>query len=120
MSESHSFSEYDYCEDNIKIYGQPLPPAIDLTKIDKMPIALFAGLQDTAADPDDVRWLVPQLGNVVHFDMMDGFDHDSFMLGKDMSFVQTLINIADKFNVNNKPDFNVFKNFKKNFNVMYV
>lgn len=79
----------------MKVYGQPTPPKIDLTKIDKMPIAIFAGLKDTAADPDDVRWLVPQLGNVVNFDMMAGFDHDSFMLGRDMSYVKKLIGIAN-------------------------
>ena len=42
---------------NQAMYGQELPPIIDLTKIsDSVPIALYVGLEDDISTPKNAEW----------------------------------------------------------------
>ena len=56
--QSKKFQKYDWGKKtNLVKYGQDSPPEIDLTKIDKVPTALFVGTQDDLGDVDDNHWL---------------------------------------------------------------
>mmetsp|Transcript_43017 Transcript_43017/g.30996 ORF Transcript_43017/g.30996 Transcript_43017/m.30996 type:complete len:171 (+) Transcript_43017:691-1203(+) len=82
------FQEFDYTRlGNELHYGTPEPPVIDLTLIeDKVPIAMFVGLDDELATPEDARWTRDQIGDaVVHYQEQIG-GHISFTIGKDMTY----------------------------------
>jgi len=38
-------------------YGSDTPPLLDLTKMAKIPVAMFVGKQDPLADPLDTEWV---------------------------------------------------------------
>lgn len=47
---------------------------------------MFVGRYDVLADPVDARWTRDQIGEaVVHYQEIDG-GHETFLLGKDMTF----------------------------------
>ena len=55
---SKKFQYFDYGKkENQKKYGQDTPPLIDLSKLNKVPIAIYSGKADELADPTDVKWL---------------------------------------------------------------
>jgi len=60
---SRSFQKFDYgFYGNMKMYNQPTPPQYELQYYPKeVPLALFTGSQDEAADPLDVQELIKQL-----------------------------------------------------------
>jgi len=77
-------------------YGQKEPKEIFLSKIKTMPIAMYVGAQDPLATPYDTKWASEQLGNVIHYEVMDNFDHGAFTLGLDMSYMNRVLeNIAE-------------------------
>jgi hypothetical protein len=81
-------------------YNQTDAPSYPLGNID-VPIALFSGSLDSLADPIDVSWLVPQLGNNVIFSHEYVLSHQSFFFGKNMSFFQVdVVNILKKYATN--------------------
>ena len=56
------FQRFDFGKsENLKKYGQEVPPEYDLSKI-KVPTALFTGDIDTLADQKDVKWLKEESG----------------------------------------------------------
>ena len=72
-------------------YGQPVPPEIDLATIWETPIAMFVGENDPFATIESARWAEDQIGDAVfHFEILPGFDHDSFNYGKGDQYVQFL------------------------------
>lgn len=54
---SGKFSKFDYGYGNRRKYGEKTPPEYDLSKIDSKFIALFSGLNDLLATPEDVNVL---------------------------------------------------------------
>ena len=70
----------------MKKYGQASPPVIDLSKIE-VPIAMFVGKQDDLANPLDTRWARSQIPSTYHHEEIGNFDHGSFTIGKDMSYL---------------------------------
>ena len=93
------FQEYDYgWFKNLREYGRVGPPEIKLSDIKKMPIAMFVGADDHLATPGDAVWEQEQLGNVVHFEVMSNFDHESFMLGFDTSYITRALDLVKKYN----------------------
>lgn len=68
---------------------------IHLNKISqKLPIALYVGMQDQYADQTDVKWLHRQLGNrVKQVKTYNNFDHFSFQIGKDMSYTDDVVDL---------------------------
>ena len=58
---SASYQQFDYGPaGNMKQYGQPTPPAFDISDL-KVPVALFTGGHDDLADPKDVNRLLDVL-----------------------------------------------------------
>jgi len=71
-------------------YNQTKPPAYNLSAIYGVPIAILGGLQDTIVNPLDLEWLTEQLGeNVIVYKQLEGMTHLTFILGKNMSYMQT-------------------------------
>ena len=66
---------------------------IDITEITDIPIAMFVNKQDTLANVNDNRWLRDQLQSVVHYQESEG-SHASFVIGADMSFFKTVIELV--------------------------
>jgi len=59
-----------------------------LRNIDKVPIALFAGKYDDLATVEDARWAREQIkSKYLIYKEIDQFDHSSFLLGKNMSYL---------------------------------
>lgn len=79
---------------NMQRYGQMKQPEFDLTQIDKVPVAMFVGKQDDLAVPEDTQWARDQIPSTIYYEEIDNFDHGSFMLGKDMSFMDNVLAIV--------------------------
>ena len=91
-----NFAEYDYGKPtkNNKKYGQTQAPEIDVSKISHVPVAMFVGKQDDLATPADTQWARDQIKTTIYYEELDNFDHGSFMLGKDMSFMDTVLKLV--------------------------
>jgi len=97
--EAGRFQEYDYgFFGNLSRYGHTTPPEIKLSDIIKMPIAMFVGAEDHLATPGDASWEKDQLGNVVHYEVIENFDHESFMLGLDTSYITRALEVVKQYN----------------------
>ena len=55
---------------------------------------MFVGKQDDLATPKDTQWARDQIKTTIHYEELDNFDHGSFMLGKDMSFMKNVLKIV--------------------------
>ncbi|CAE8629534.1 unnamed protein product [Polarella glacialis] len=81
---SGEFARYDYGrKDNDAIYGQPSPPAYNVSNLG-VPTALFIGEEDKLADSLDVYQLMVTLGptkQVVYSKRYAGFSHVTWTLG---------------------------------------
>jgi len=77
--------DYESAAENQKHYGQPTPPAYDLSLLD-FPLAILGGQQDQMADPEDVEWTAGQLKNTTIFYHQYYLGHMSFAIAKDMSW----------------------------------
>mmetsp|Transcript_36079 Transcript_36079/g.55401 ORF Transcript_36079/g.55401 Transcript_36079/m.55401 type:complete len:97 (+) Transcript_36079:1255-1545(+) len=96
MVRDREFQYYDYTDPelNENAYGPKYrlkPPRIELEKIAKMPIAIFAGSDDDFTSPRDTRWLRSMLSTVQQYEEIDSFDHGSFMVGLNMSYLKNLL-----------------------------
>ena len=74
------------------------PPIIDLKAIgngkDTVPVALFGGADDVLADPKDVTWAKDEIGDaIVHFEIIPNFNHSSFMMANDMSYMNRVLEV---------------------------
>lgn len=96
------FKEYDYrnTAQNMEYYNQVTPPTLNIKNIKKTPIAIYFGKQDGVADPQDVRWLKDNLNPQIlaEYKEIDNFDHDSFTVGKNMTYMQDCLNLIKKYN----------------------
>ena len=71
---------------------------MDLGKIPaKVPIAMIVGKQDDLADPVGTQWARERIANVVHYDVIDGMDHSSFAVGKDMHFIDDVLKLLGEY-----------------------
>jgi hypothetical protein len=70
----------------------------DLKKIKNIPIALFSGKYDILSCPKDVEWLANELNKdvVVYYKEYE-LGHDSFIIGKDMSYMNDVIDTINKY-----------------------
>jgi len=69
------------------------------TKNPNVPIAMFVGAEDSLADPIDTKWAADQIGSpVIHYEVIPNFDHGSFTMGNDMSYMNTALEIIDSHN----------------------
>ena len=95
---SKKFQRYDYGKtENMQRYGQETPPEYDLSKI-KVKMAIFQGDVDRLSDVEDDAWLLDESQSglrsdlVVYHEMLH-FGHWSFMIAKDMSYVDRLAKV---------------------------
>lgn len=84
-------------------YNQTTPPLVNLNNIKgDVPVAMFVGTVDDLGDPTDSRWARDTInsgGNaLVHYEEIRA-GHSSFMIGKDMSYVDNLVDLIKKYNV---------------------
>ena len=97
---SEKFERYDFgLTANLRIYGQKYPPEIDVSVIDKVPVAMFVGKQDVLADMEDAKWAAKNIPSTVHFQEIDNCDHGTFMTGIDMSFMNDVAELLSKYNI---------------------
>jgi pimeloyl-ACP methyl ester carboxylesterase len=95
---SKKFRKYDYGVDlNKELYNSEEPPEYDLKTIYDFPIALFSGKGDKLASPKDVLWLKEQLGNNVIIHNEYNMGHSSFMMAKNMSWFDDVIEIMELY-----------------------
>lgn len=77
-----TFQAYDYGNDdeNMKHYGQRLPPLYDLSKF-QLKVAIFSGSNDYLADPEDVSRLLKELpaDKIVYQNNQDDYAHCDFV-----------------------------------------
>jgi lysosomal acid lipase/cholesteryl ester hydrolase len=92
------FIKYDYGTNlNKEIYGVEEPPEYELNMINDVPIALFSGAGDKLSSPKDVLWLKQQLGNNVLIHKEYNLGHSSFLMAKDMSWFNDVIDIMELY-----------------------
>jgi pimeloyl-ACP methyl ester carboxylesterase len=94
------FQDFDWGQKrNQQIYGQDSPPEIDISKITDVPLAMFVGSVDDLGDPIDCRWARDQInagGSALkYYEEVPG-GHSSFMVGKNMTYLDTLIGLMDQ------------------------
>jgi lysosomal acid lipase/cholesteryl ester hydrolase len=94
-----AFKKFDYGESvNMSVYGRSTPPDYDLSKVPG-PIAMFLGVDDRLATPKDSDWMLSQIPkeSVVHLERDLRAGHLTFMWGKNMTYFNTAIELADKY-----------------------
>ena len=75
------------------------PPELKLDKIKKMPIAMFVGADDGLATAMDTEWEAGQIGErLVHYEIIKDFDHEAFLLGRDMSYIDRALDLVKEYN----------------------
>ena len=92
------FQRFDFGkEENMKKYGTETPPEYDLSKI-SIKMAIMQGDLDMLSDTTDDAWLLDEKQSglktdlVVYHEMLH-FGHVSFMMAKDMSYVDRLVKV---------------------------
>ena len=88
------FEKYDFGPiGNQDKYNQPTQPEIDLTKIREagIPIAMYVGQDDLLATVEDAKWTLREINGPdsswpVEVFMERPGGHESFLVGKDMTF----------------------------------
>ena len=81
---------------NMELYGSEEPPVIDIFKSHKeLPMLIFAGKHDKVVNIEDIREALPKIQNPLEYFECDG-DHLSLLLGKDMSYVESMITLIKK------------------------
>jgi len=70
---------------------------IPLENISTVPVAIFTGIEDILADTTDAEWTRDQIGdNVVHYEEIHA-GHLTFMVGKDMSYFDTVMELLEQY-----------------------
>lgn len=84
--ETQTFRRFDHGENGNKAkYGQSSPPNYNLKNLN-FPLAMMSGSKDMQADPEDVKWTIEQLKDIIIFQHEYYMGHMSFAIGKDMSW----------------------------------
>lgn len=80
-------------------YGRLTPPELPLNKIKKVPIAMFVGAEDGLGTVMDTQWEANQIGErVIHYEIIQDFDHEAFLLGRDMSYMDRALELVKEHN----------------------
>ena len=100
---SHNMQLFDWGSKSLnkQKYGQETPPIVHLNTITDVPIAMFVGTEDDLGDVTDTRWArdtIQSGGNaVVHYEEMKA-GHASFLIGKDMTWVDRAKKLIAQYN----------------------
>lgn len=96
-SASNSFSQFDYgLRVNLQKYGQKYAPVINLAKLD-VPLAMFVGMEDDLSTPDMGKWTLGHLSSKPFYRVIQNWDHSSFAIGKDMSYVDDVLALLNTY-----------------------
>lgn len=82
---------------NMEKYGQETPPSVDLQNLSKVPIAMFSGKYDRIVNVDENNEFASQIPTVVKNEQLN-FDHLSFLIGKDMTYMIEVLNLLQEYN----------------------
>ena len=63
-----------------------------------MPVAFFVGMQDTLATLSNAEWANARVQSTSYFKILDNCDHSSFLIGKDMRFLQDVLELLNIHN----------------------
>lgn len=80
---NHDFRMYDYKDElrNLEEYGQTVPPAYNISKINLRTIVLFRGTADFLSDPVDQMFLLNRLRVPLYEDhILEDYSHIDFLL----------------------------------------
>ena len=96
--ENKKFVKFDYKKEaNYFIYNQIKPPEYDLSKIKDIPVMLIGGEKDKLSTREDIKWLINELNdNVIYTKIVENMGHLSFMIGKDFSWFDEVLQIILK------------------------
>ena len=95
---SRRFQDFDYgTARNMIGYGTPNPPAYNVTNINGIPVALIHGTTDEVSEPQDVQWLIDQLGDNVVFTQTYNYGHLSFFTGINMAYLDDIDNLLRQY-----------------------
>jgi hypothetical protein len=85
-------------EKNIELYGQDNPKEYNLKNVKDFPCVILYGKQDLLANPEDVEWLIDELGeNVIYKQMYENMGHTTFMMSNDISWFLDIIKIMEMY-----------------------
>lgn len=77
-------------------YGQPTPPKINVESINDVPIAMFSAKYDRIVQIETNREYASVIPAVIqHFEIEA--DHISFLVGKDMGYLENVKDILSKY-----------------------
>ena len=90
---SGEFRYYNYdWQTNLDVYGRIEAPRIHLEKIENFPVQVIVGEEDELATLEDAEWMKEALGrNTVEEEVVLDIGHETFVLGKDVSYVRRLV-----------------------------
>lgn len=75
--------KFDYGEaGNMKHYNQATAPLYNVKDMNT-PTVLFVGAHDVLGDPADAAALKPQISNLIHYEVIPGWNHLDFLYGID-------------------------------------
>lgn len=94
------FKQYDWGNDkeNTEHYGNNIVPLLSLYTIDKVPIAYFVGLHDDLGDPTDTAYTYKQIKTAFTYKLYNDMDHYSFQVGRDMRYVDDVLELLGQYN----------------------
>ncbi|KYR02335.1 hypothetical protein DLAC_01166 [Tieghemostelium lacteum] len=88
---------------NLEHYGSIDPPQYDISLFHNQ-VAIFYGGNDYLADPTDVEWLIPQLGNnVIYQQYIASYSHLDFVWGETAyeDIYGEIVTLFDQYPINN-------------------
>lgn len=87
-SKKSGFYDFGSDEENMKRYGQAVPPEMNLTKVREanIPITMYSMKHDVMLSVEESRKTKQLLGDHVESVELNG-GHSTYFVGKDMSFV---------------------------------
>lgn len=60
---------------------------------------MFVGKEDILSTPIDAQWTKDQIGQaVIFYKELENHDHSSFNFGRDMSFMEDVMELVHKYN----------------------
>lgn len=99
MVRSGKFQHFDYGKDkNMKVYGKATPTDFDLTRIQKVPVAMITGKQDVLGTPKNSAWIQSKIKSIIHATVIDGYDHNSFVYNQDGFYLKDVLELVQKYN----------------------
>lgn len=92
---------YDYNSEelNLQVYGDKKPEVLNLANLsaEKVPIVMISGLKDKIVNYSENRIWADKIPSVIEHIELNA-DHLTFLVGKDISFMEQVIQFIQKKN----------------------